>query len=531
MNQSPSQQPSEADLLIAEASAFVADEPSQTMPPPDSGTPVVRGAVWTIAGYGIMQILRFGCNLALTRLVEKYVFGVTTTVNLCIQQGLHMFSDLGVRQCVVNSPRGDEPRFLNTAWTVQVIRGFVLLLLAFAIAWPLGWFFDQPEMYWLVPLVGLTAVCDGFTCTAVLTMSRQLQRGALVIREIGSYCAGLCVILAWLLILRSNSGIGQSNGTQQLLAIGCGIVIISIFEVLSSFTLIPGVRNQLAWDPSAARELMHYGSWIFVSTGLTFFANNLDRLYVGKISQTALADYNIAAQLARASTMLVAQLGHQFLFPLYGKLSREGTPLSASFPQLHTAMTGFAAFLVAGMTAAGPTFVWLVFSANYHDAGDYVRLLSIAAWFTILQTSSEAALMAQGRTRQLAIGQAVKLVLLLPLLIFGHHYSGMIGVIGGYTIAEAARYVVLSVALAKHGLPVLRIDLTLTLLICASVGLAVVAGPYMEGTGTRWARFGPRFAGEAAIVIVVWAGIVAYWWPRCGHHVRDIVYGNKQSGV
>ena len=40
--------------------------------------------------------------------------------------GLNLFSHIGLGDSVIQSPRGDEPLFLNTAWTLQVIRGIGL---------------------------------------------------------------------------------------------------------------------------------------------------------------------------------------------------------------------------------------------------------------------------------------------------------------------------------------------------------------------------------------------------------------------
>ena len=45
-----------------------------------------------------------------------------------------MFSDLGLRQSIVQSRRGAEPAFLNTAWALQILRGLALWLIALAIA-------------------------------------------------------------------------------------------------------------------------------------------------------------------------------------------------------------------------------------------------------------------------------------------------------------------------------------------------------------------------------------------------------------
>src|SRR6266478_9581535 len=85
--------------------------------PPTVRQAAARGAVWTVAGYASVMVLRFGFNLLLTRLVAPKVFGVMAIINLLIQS-LHMFSDLGISQCVTRHDRGDDPHFLNTAWTV-----------------------------------------------------------------------------------------------------------------------------------------------------------------------------------------------------------------------------------------------------------------------------------------------------------------------------------------------------------------------------------------------------------------------------
>ena len=63
--------------------------------------------------------------------------------------GLAMFSDLGLAPSIVQSSRGDDPRFLDTAWVLQIARGLVLWILACLLAWPVAAFYDQPLIFWL----------------------------------------------------------------------------------------------------------------------------------------------------------------------------------------------------------------------------------------------------------------------------------------------------------------------------------------------------------------------------------------------
>src|ERR687885_208624 len=107
----------------------------------------LRGTVWTIAGYGASQVLRLGSNIILTRLLLPEFFGLMNLVNVFII-GLHLFSDVGLGPSVVQNKRGDDPDFLNTAWTIQVGRGIILWICSLILAWPVSQFYNEPQLLW-----------------------------------------------------------------------------------------------------------------------------------------------------------------------------------------------------------------------------------------------------------------------------------------------------------------------------------------------------------------------------------------------
>lgn len=95
----------------------------------------MRGAVISLGGTAGHQVMRLLSNLALTRLLFPEAFGLMALMQT-FMIGLQMFSDIGLRPSIIQNPRGEEPDFLNTAWTLQVARGVVLWLGACALAWP-----------------------------------------------------------------------------------------------------------------------------------------------------------------------------------------------------------------------------------------------------------------------------------------------------------------------------------------------------------------------------------------------------------
>ena len=70
-----------------------------------------HGSLWTIAGYGTSQVLRFGSNLVLAKLLFPQAFGLMAIVN-GVMQGLVMFSDVGIGQSIIRHTPSRRPGVL-----------------------------------------------------------------------------------------------------------------------------------------------------------------------------------------------------------------------------------------------------------------------------------------------------------------------------------------------------------------------------------------------------------------------------------
>jgi O-antigen/teichoic acid export membrane protein len=116
-------------------------------PAPQAGlrSRLLRGSAFEMIGYGLNQAVRLGSNLALSRLLFPEAFGVAALVNI-LNQGLVMLSDVGLPTVIVQSERGDDPRFLNTAFTWQAARALALWLIASACAIPMALLYHEPQL-------------------------------------------------------------------------------------------------------------------------------------------------------------------------------------------------------------------------------------------------------------------------------------------------------------------------------------------------------------------------------------------------
>jgi O-antigen/teichoic acid export membrane protein len=453
---------------------------------------VMSSLAWSLSGYAASQVVRFVFNLFLTRLLMPEVFGLMALVDLFLI-GLHMFSDVGLGTSIVRSHRGDDPHYLNSAWSVQVVRGLCLWLGSCALAWPAAAFYETPQLAYALSIAGLASVMSGFKSVAVFTCERNLSQGRLILMQLVCYVLSTAIILLWLLL------VGVSVwGVIVGRLVGCAL------ELVGSHCFLCGPRCRFTWDWAVVLEILHFGKWIFVSTACTFLAEQADRLIVGKASSIAtLGVYNLAFQLSLAAKHLILTITNRVVFPLYSRRFQQGTSLRVGFSSIYLWTAGFAAFLTAGLIGAGPAFIKCLFKPEYEAAGRMLQIVAIGGWIAMLQTVSGCLLWVVGNSRAYAASNVIKLLAVPVCAWGGHTLAGFEGMIAGFAVAELIRYGVMLLALRDQRLPILRYDLCLSVGIAVACLVAAQAGFLFTTKGERWMQF----LVEGTAIAIFWLGL------------------------
>jgi len=429
---------------------------AQEAPAAAAGMDLARGlraSLWTVVGYGAGHALRLGSNLILTRLLFREAFGLMALVNTLLF-GLVMLSDLGIGPSIVQSRRGHEPAFVNTAWTLQVARGVFLLLVSCAIAWPAARFYGEPRLLALVPAIGLNALCLGLNSTSFYTLNRRLDQSKLVLIELVSQVVSIVVMVCWALVHPS------------VWALLGGGSVGFLVKMAASHTLERDRRNRLSWDPSAARELIHFGRWIFLSSILTFFAGKLDALVLGRLLPMGdLGVYSIASTLARLPLEVMVSLATWVMFPLLSESFRRADG------SLHKNLLRMRCLVVLPTVLAslvlalfGDRLIHLLYDSRYQDAGLLVRILGAGAVGAAVSASSGAALFAMGNSFLNMVLEGARVALLIAAMTLGHHFFGARGLVIGVASVGPLIYPFWAVVLHRKGLWQPLLDLPVLLI-------------------------------------------------------------------
>lgn len=412
-----------------------------------------RGIAWTIIDYGASQLLRLCVNLILTRLLIPELFGLMALVQSVIT-GLHMFSDIGIGPSIIQNQRGNNPDFINTAWTLQVIRGFAMWFLTIILAWPVSCFYNDSRLLWLIPIIGLTTIMDGLNSTARFTLNRNIFLGKITIFNLGVQfiLSTVMVLLAW--------------NFPSVLSLVAGLLTGSLLKMIGSHFLIPGYKNRFTYNKEVATEILKFGKWIFLSTVMTFFAAQADRLILGKLlSFQMLGVYSIAATFSAIPQQLMIGIGGNVIFPLVSQqLTSERAELRRKIASKRKILLIFPGFLILGLAGFGDFIIVKLYDDRYSQASWMLPLLAIGIWPAVLYNTASPALIALGKPVYSAIANFSKALVLFAGLPIGFSIMDYRGAIICIAASELPVYLIFAYGLWREGLSLILQDIKTTAL-------------------------------------------------------------------
>jgi O-antigen/teichoic acid export membrane protein len=428
----------------------------------------IYSVIWSMGGHGAGEAIRLASNLILTRMLIPDDFGLMLMVNVFLM-GLQLFSDVGIGPSIIQHRRGEDVRFLNTAWTIQVIRGFVLWIVAALLAYPVAYFYDMPRLAELIPVAAVAAIISGFNSTKVFSLNRKLNLGKITVLEIGKSLISVAIMIT------------GSYFYPSVWAMVAGGIGASLFFCISSHFLTSGQSNRFAWDHSAFRELFVFGRWIVFSTAIGFFATRGDRLMLAKVmTESELGMLSIALVLSRSIIKLISDIGRKVLFPLYARLAElDPVQLRNRIAKVKVMLMAVTLPLLCGLTVWGGDIINLLWDSRYKDAGWMLQILSAGGIFGVINNISLPVLLALGDSFRHLISTAARSIILALAVIVGVYYGGAVGALIGVAVTPAINYVVLAMLIRRYNAWLPLIDMVAFL----SSFLLIVLGLLLSESG------------------------------------------------
>jgi O-antigen/teichoic acid export membrane protein len=412
----------------------------------------LKGTLYIIGYYGVSIGLRMVNSVVLSRLFSPEFFGLMTLLTTVLV-GLNLFSHIGLGDSVIQSPRGDEPLFLNTAWTLQVIRGGGLWVITILLAWPVTRFYHEPRMLALFPVLGFGCVVAGLASTSLLNLARHLGVGKTSLLELLGQAVNFVVTVVWALF------------DPSLWALVGGRMAAEVVRTIISHFIMPELHPRFVLDKECVRSLLHFGKWILIGTALTFLATQSDRLILGKlISIEALGVYGIAFNLSDMPRQIIVMFCSRVGYPFIARFAQQprqeyrGIMLKYRLPVL--AVGGLGLVLVI---CVGDKLVLHLYDHRYHEAAWMVGVLAAGLWHTMLYSTVGPAILALSKAHYNAAANLVFCISLFVLIPMGFHFFGMLGAVAAVAVGDLPVYFVVQYAAYRERVGTLMQDALMTM--------------------------------------------------------------------
>jgi len=297
-------------------------------------TRVVRGGFWVFALRIIDRVFGLARTIVLARLLAPEDFGLFG-IALLAMSALETFSQTGFNTALIQK-KGDTKPYLDTAWTIQAIRGIILGLIAFTIAPYVAVFFDVPAAKPILQVIGLSVIMQGFSNIGIIYFQKELEFHKTFVLSLSGTLADIGVAIPAAFLLRN------------VWALVFGLLAAAIVRLIVGYVIHP-YRPRLRFNKQQFKELFGFGKWILGSSIIIFLLHQGDDALVGKVlGVTALGFYQLAYRLSNMPATEITHVISKVTFPAYSKL-QDDLPRSREAYLKVLQITAFLSFPIAGL--------------------------------------------------------------------------------------------------------------------------------------------------------------------------------------
>jgi len=363
---------------------------------------VVRGGIWVFA----LRITERGFSLIrlviLARILAPHDFGLMG-IALLTMATLDTFSQTGFHAALIQK-KDNIDSYLNAAWTVLILRGFILFTILFFIAPYAAIFFKVPQAKAIIQVIGLSVLLQGFTNIGVIYFQKELEFNKQFLYQLSGTLADFIVAVSAALILRS------------AWALVFGLLAGNVARFIASYLIHPH-RPRLSSDLGKVRELWVFGRWVLGSSILIFLITQGDDIFVGKLlGATMLGFYQMAYRISNMPATEITHVISQVTFPAYSKLQDNLPKLREAYLKT-LQLAAFLSFPIAGMTfMLAPDFTKIFLGEKWMPMVPAMQMLCVFGVTRSLGATTGPLFQGVGKPNILTQLAVIQLILMVAII-------------------------------------------------------------------------------------------------------------------
>ncbi len=379
---------------------------------------IYAGISWSLLSSFVNQVLNLLRSIMLVRLLSLGDFGIAGMAGTVLG-ALCVLTNIGVAASAFTTKFGSEEdrrRYVDTIWTIELVRGFSIGLLMSLAAYPTALFYHKPDLLPVVLLLAWVPFFGSLRNIGLSLTARDMQFGLLTFVGLAEniFAVGVSILLAWLM---------HSYWALVWAQLGA-----ALFGLALSYLVHP-YRPRLTFDRAAFLEGLNFGKHVFFISASGFIVTTLDNIVVGRVlGAVVLGTYLIAFSASSLLTNVVNQVMSAVFFPTFARIGREDkSKLGPASTRAFTVGAALLTVTTAFLIALAPEFLSVLYRHKGLGAVDPLRVLAVAGFFRALVALLSSILMGMNRpeieSRCKIIEGVVFIAAIIPLVTF----FGMMG--------------------------------------------------------------------------------------------------------
>jgi O-antigen/teichoic acid export membrane protein len=375
---------------------------------------VMRGGAWLGSGNVAEQATRFARNMVLTRLLAPNAFGAMAIV-MSSSAIVAALTEVGVKQAVIQNPKGGEKEYLDAAWWLGLGRALFTYLIIFAMAPLVAHFYGIANMSALLRVTLLGTLFDGAMSPRSALAQKELKFGRWMFISNGGAICGVVLTVVLSFVLRD----------VWALAIGFGSE--NAFRCLLSYILYPGLPS-IKWERNAMRELYGFSKQAFGLSFLNLIFSRTDIFVLGKLySATELGLYSMGIALVMTPSSFVTNMFAQTLFPALTHVQHDKERLNRILIEVTSWLVLLGLPGVAVICLCGHSLLSVVYGVRYVAAAAPLAAAAAVVFLNILNAAITCVFTAVGRPALHRFAVAASAVVMVIAIYPACMLFGMVG--------------------------------------------------------------------------------------------------------
>jgi O-antigen/teichoic acid export membrane protein len=336
-------------------------------------------SIWRIAARSITFIR----IIVLARLLAPGDFGLMG-IALLIMGFLETFSQTGFNSALVQKS-GNIRSYLDTAWSIAIVRGLILGGILIAVAPLVASFFDTPAAKEIIQVLAAAIIIKGLENVGMVYLTKELQFRRLFVYQMVGGVVELGTAIAAALILRN------------AWALVYGLLAGYMVKTVLSYILHP-YRPRPKLVVERIKELYGFGKWVFVSSMFVYLLQHGADFLVGKIlGAVALGFYQMAYRISNLAATEITKVVNRVSFPAFSLLQEDKKRLLEAYSKTVYGITFASMPIAAGVAFLAPDLIRVLLGQKWMEIVPAVQILALWGVLRSLSAASGPLFLGIGR--------------------------------------------------------------------------------------------------------------------------------------